>query len=467
SLIGKPIHVTTDFDAHFEAEKQPKAIGVFMGGIGLENEDGTITVRAVGTLWEGDFPDEVDEIKKNAATLGASYEIQYLAASAARVDTNVIEISAYEFSGGAILKKSAAAHPESQVLVAAQDRDTVFDVIVPFSSREPAGDDEAYARLLAYLKGATSFTRADKLTYDQRENLSDSDFALIQTVDGKKVRRFPIQDEAHRKNAWARLPQAKGLSDAERSEVANKIMNKAKSAGDDWAKPYKKSNGTWTKTTTKEGAAMPKYTGIPAELESAVDAIVAQLKADAEKALAEQKTASDKAAAGLQAQIDQLKADMMEKDPNSKKNKEMAEAEAKHAEALNAEKGKVVDLTNQVSKLTADFEGAKAELQAKTTQLEEIEAKAKLAETVASLKADYGLTDEQLKEEKRAALVAKLAAAKEPLSAAEFKALIAGGKVASGAGKEPVPLFAQRGEEQPDEKAIARNFPAAGAVRFR
>jgi hypothetical protein len=437
TLITKPIHITTDLDAHFEAGRAPKAIGAFLGGIGLENDDGTMTLRAIGTLWDGDFPDEVAEIQKKQAQLGASYEIQYLSASAERVNDHVIEIGTYEFSGGAILKKNAAAHPETQLLVASKDIDRVFDVM----------DEDDLSRLMAYLSGSTSFTRADKISYQERQHLQDAGFALIQAVDGKKVRRFPIQDATHRMNAWARLPQAKGLSEGERADVAAKI--KAAAAGDDWAKnqPFKKEGG----------ASMPKYTGIPAELEAAVDAVIANLKAEHDKAIAD------------------LKAEFV---PFKKKDDEKSKAEAeKVAEQALAEKKDVeaklevaakqtVELGNQVAALTAEKEKLSTDLTEQQAKLAEIETRTKLANTIADLKADYGLTDEQLKEEKRAALVAKLAAGKEALTAAEFKQLISGGKVAGARGTEPVPLFAGAGDggardTTPDKDAIAKTFPAA------
>ena len=69
---------------------------------------------------------------------------------------------------------------------------------------------------------------AKKLTTEKRNNLPDSDFALIQHKDGKKIRRFPIHDEAHVRNALARLPQAKGLTEEERTKTKNKILRKAK-----------------------------------------------------------------------------------------------------------------------------------------------------------------------------------------------------------------------------------------------
>jgi hypothetical protein len=69
---------------------------------------------------------------------------------------------------------------------------------------------------------------AKKLTTDQRNALPDSDFALIQEKDGKKIRRFPINDEAHVRNALARLPQAKDITEEERKSTLAKILKKAK-----------------------------------------------------------------------------------------------------------------------------------------------------------------------------------------------------------------------------------------------
>jgi hypothetical protein len=312
-------------------------------------------------------------------------------------------------------------------------------------------DDADVDRLLAYLGKATSFTQADTLSYEERTNLKESDFALVQTVNGRKLRRFPIQDEPHRKNAWARLPQAKNLTEAERSEIANKVINKAKSAGDEWAKPYKKVNGKWTKDTKGGGASMAKYVGIPEEQEAAVDAIIAALKA-------ELKAEQDKALASLKAEHAKALEAAETED-------ELAKAAAAKAE-LEAEKAKAVELGNQVASLTAAKDKLAADLTDRETKLAEIVDKAKLAQTIAELKADYGLTDEQLKEEKRAALVAKLAAGKEAVTPAEFKQIISGGVVvAPGKGQAPVPLFAASGgglpDTAPDEKAIARAFPAA------
>lgn len=448
TLISKPIHVTPDLDAHQEAGKAPVAIGTFLGAVGLDNADGTKTVRAVGTLWSSDYPDIVEEIKAKRAQLGASYEIAYLAATASRLGANVIEIKDYEFSGGAILKKTAAAHPETQLLMASKDEDTVFDVF----------DEEGLPRLLAYFREATSFTRADKLSYEQRTNLKDSDFALVQDQDGKKIRRFPIQDEAHRKNAWARLPQAKNLSDAERAEVANKIISRAKSAGDDWAKPYKKSNGKWVKSDTKEGGAMPKFKGIPDELESIVEALLAEATVAAVKAAKEPIEAE---LATIKAQMDEMhKKDKMSMDEKAKAEREELVAKA-------------AGLESKVAELTVKLEAATKDLTEKTEALAQIETAKALQATKDKLKAEFGLTDEQLAEKEREPLVLK-AAAKEAMTVEEWRALTAGAKGTQPGDRRPqprvVPLMAGMepiASDKPDVEALKRSFPAATQVRFR
>ena len=83
---------------------------------------------------------------------------------------------------------------------------------------------------------------AAKLTTEQRNALPDSDFALIQEKDGKKVRRFPINDEAHVRNALARLPQAKDITEEEKKSALAKILKKAKELNmTELLKKYEKS----------------------------------------------------------------------------------------------------------------------------------------------------------------------------------------------------------------------------------
>ena len=83
---------------------------------------------------------------------------------------------------------------------------------------------------------------SSKLTYKQRQNLPDSDFAVVITVKKKrgkgvrKIRMFPIENEAHIRNALARLGQTKvqqtlmnlGVSI---KKVTNKVLARAKKLG--------------------------------------------------------------------------------------------------------------------------------------------------------------------------------------------------------------------------------------------
>jgi hypothetical protein len=430
TLISKPIHVTDEFDGHVMAGKDPKPIGAFLGGVGLDNPDGSVTLRAIGTLWDLDFPETIEEIRKNAASLGASYEISYLAASANRLSESLMEIGQYEFAGGAILHRSAAAHPETQVLLASKDPTRVFDVM----------DDATVAPLLAYLRGATSFTQAKQLTYQERSNLKDSDFALVQTVDDRKVRRFPIQDETHRKNAWARLPQAKNLSDAERATVASKIMSRAKSAGDEWVKGYTKKNGKWVKTNT--GRASMSFPGIPEEHEALVEALVTKAGLEAQKQ-------AETAQAGLKAAQDEIAA--------------MKKTMGEDAEKAKAQASTLVAAETKVTELTTALEAKGKEHAAAAEALGKIEFGQKLDAAWKKLQADYNLPDEL--RDKRKPLLEKQVAGKEPLTLDEIKELTSGGRSLESmrgtlyAGVDGAPA-------QIDEKQVAANFPGI-KPRFR
>jgi hypothetical protein len=95
---------------------------------------------------------------------------------------------------------------------------------------------------------------AKKLTYEEKKNLSDDDFAVVVTVKNKvtgeprKIRMFVIKDEAHVRNALARLPQASetlkklGIS---QEEVLKKILKRAKELNmTELLKRYEKADET-------------------------------------------------------------------------------------------------------------------------------------------------------------------------------------------------------------------------------
>ena len=98
-------------------------------------------------------------------------------------------------------------------------------------------EESEFALLEEDYVGGEEIEEAKKLKYQDRQNLPDSDFAVVITVKNKvtgeprKIRMFPIQDEAHVRNALARLPQAAetlkklGIS---QEEVLKKILKRAK-----------------------------------------------------------------------------------------------------------------------------------------------------------------------------------------------------------------------------------------------
>jgi hypothetical protein len=64
------------------------------------------------------------------------------------------------------------------------------------------------------------------LTYKKRKSLPSSKFAVVKKVKGKEVKKFPITDKAHARNALSRVNQAKGLSKSEKSQVIKKAEKK-------------------------------------------------------------------------------------------------------------------------------------------------------------------------------------------------------------------------------------------------
>jgi len=96
-----------------------------------------------------------------------------------------------------------------------------------------------------------------QLSYQERSNLPDSAFALIQKDGDKKLRRFPIQDCAHARNALARLPNAQDLSSDERASIKRKAEAKLN------------SDECKTKSDTR-GGAMDEFEKVKAELEKRI-----------------------------------------------------------------------------------------------------------------------------------------------------------------------------------------------------
>lgn len=111
----------------------------------------------------------------------------------------------------------------------------VIEFIKELSKEEVLDWQEIY-------KEDLKFSKSKKLTYAERKKLPDSAFAVVITVKKKKgegtrkIRMFPIHDEAHVRNALARLGQTKvratlrslGVSV---EKVMKKVLRRAKELG--------------------------------------------------------------------------------------------------------------------------------------------------------------------------------------------------------------------------------------------
>lgn len=146
--------------------------------------------------------------------------------------------------------------------------DTEDDIVAVLVEEEP--DQDFIERFFYELDN--DGLEAKKLTYQDRKDLPDSAFAYVETEEGKsgkklKVRRFPIHDEAHRKNCVARLPQAKGLSKEEKAKIFSKCLARGKSAGDSWVEKYEDYDTSVYPPEKKETATAQEVgTNYPGEI---------------------------------------------------------------------------------------------------------------------------------------------------------------------------------------------------------
>lgn len=234
SLIMKPIHIVNEFNAHRDENGKFKTIGVTLGGRITVNADGKF-IDAVGALWGEDYPNEVKFIQLDneyCDKLGASYEIW---GEDHVVGDNIYMIKNYYFGGSAILFKEDAAMGATKILFASDDFANIGDTNSDFTNihKDEWGlcdskdkEDEIVT------ENVGEVLSGKKLTVDERNALPDDDFALIQKRKNKntgkieKIRRFPIHDISHARNALARLAIAKDISDAEKKRIRRKILNK-------------------------------------------------------------------------------------------------------------------------------------------------------------------------------------------------------------------------------------------------
>lgn len=284
TLIGKPVNL-------FHNRAFPKG---FYFDAKLDKESKEMVVS--GIFWKSIFGKAYEEVKKwfEEGTAGQSFELRF-SKHFKRDEDGSIEFEDIEFAGGALLPRDKAAEPDTNLLQFAEEEveELVYATQVTIGSfncecikcgytkkseqhckdlkcpkcggqmrrkerpgpgqvkggeitvefwniltAESISDEEFEQAYLALHNWEEEpIEEASKLDYQQRKNLSDSDFAYVKTVENKvtgkprKIRRFPINDEAHVRNALARLPQAKGLTPAEKAEIKRKILSRARKLG--------------------------------------------------------------------------------------------------------------------------------------------------------------------------------------------------------------------------------------------
>ena len=121
-LDNMPVHVNTELSGHSEKEGDDNkyiAVGTILGSkmteVGDEN-----WVDVLCALWDADHPKEVSAISENKAELGMSIEMFFEPDTIEAVDYNLLKVNDVAYKGLAILQKSKAAFPQTQLLVASE-----------------------------------------------------------------------------------------------------------------------------------------------------------------------------------------------------------------------------------------------------------------------------------------------------------------------------------------------------------
>lgn len=245
-------------------------------------------IEIIGVVFKSLFPEEMEEVKEKFAVkkLAVSFEIWNRNPEDGKsvvheLDNGFYAIDPIVFHGCGLLLAHQPACPKAYVykLLAKKEIenaekivDKIFEedlICASMAIEEPKCkgcnpctcekeviivEDIKLEEILENDYDGGEIEEAKKLTTEQRNALPDSDFALIQERDGKKIRRFPINDEAHVRNALARLPQAKDITEEEKKSALAKILKKAKELNmDELLKKYEKSSEeTKTEETTVE-----------------------------------------------------------------------------------------------------------------------------------------------------------------------------------------------------------------------
>jgi len=210
-----------------------KIVGIF---IDAEAKDGAVPTK--GLIWAGRYPEVAFDLVAGKGNLsidaraeravcrecGQSYvsEKEYCAHINRNVGGQAIrKLEGLIADGGSIVPNPAG----SDTGIPPQSLRMIAHIEIQGSAEDDMEEDVDL--MCEFDEGM--FFEGKQLTYQRRQELPDSAFALIQKKDGKKVRRFPIHDCAHARNAKARVEMAKGLSPEEKATVIRKADAKINS----------------------------------------------------------------------------------------------------------------------------------------------------------------------------------------------------------------------------------------------
>jgi len=229
------------------------------------NKD-TKKMKSCAIIWKSQFPETyakiVELIEKEDA--GQSFELVFQ--DSVNNEDGTMDLIGICFKGGAFLPRSKAACEFTDYIIEAKKMENLIvggkqeelvmerheELLTIITNAETT--DEAFEKAMEEFHGLEESTleascvevkeaekvvlekiEGKKISYQERKALKDSDFAYVKEVKNektggtRKVRRFPIQDEAHIRNTLEKLSQAKELSPEEKATIRKKVLRKAKS----------------------------------------------------------------------------------------------------------------------------------------------------------------------------------------------------------------------------------------------
>jgi len=131
---------------------------------------------------------------------------------------------------------------------------------------------------------STDLEESKKLPYSKRQELPDSEFAVVVKKGDQKVRMFPIHDESHVRNALARLGQPKPRATLKSlgvsvESVKRKILNRAKKLGmTDLVERYKETSALENEAILNLSAKVDELTTVVDTQKKEIDTVKAELE---------------------------------------------------------------------------------------------------------------------------------------------------------------------------------------------